>query len=160
MVESYEIAQLHTTTCLRFISTTMPALNPKLLQRATSESVVVGPDNVSPLTLGFAKLTAVKEWSAEYETISSKISPIMARELRIEQNSYGRNVLRIGRSQSTRNQDLERQLSSLSTSSSDENQRRYSFSDRSSSTSSSFAKTPVYTPVLNRSALDDHLFTH
>ena len=124
MAESSEIAQLHTTTCLFFVSTTMPALNPKLLQRATNESVVVGPGNVSPLTLGFAKLTVVEEWSAEYEPISSKISPPMARELKIEQNSSGRNVLRIGRSQSTRNQDLERQLSSLSTSSSDSTQRR------------------------------------
>jgi hypothetical protein len=61
MAEYFEIAQLHTTTCLRFVSTTMPALNPKLLQRATNESVVVGPDNVSPLTLGFSKLTAVEE---------------------------------------------------------------------------------------------------
>jgi hypothetical protein len=102
--------------------------------------VVVGPGNVSPLTLGFAKLTAVEEWSAEYEPISSKISPPMARELKIEQNSSGRNVLRIGRSQSTRNQDLERQLSSLSTSSSDSTQRRSSFSNRSSSSSSSFLK--------------------
>ena len=73
MVESSEIAQLHTTTCLRFVSTTMPALNPKLLQRATSESVVVGLGNVSPLTLVFAKLTAIDEWSAEYEPISSRI---------------------------------------------------------------------------------------
>ena len=31
MAESSKIAQLHTTTCLRFVSTTMPALNPKLL---------------------------------------------------------------------------------------------------------------------------------
>jgi hypothetical protein len=61
----------------------MPALNPKLLQRATNESVVVGPGNVSPLTLGFAKLTAVEEWSADYQPISSQITPPMPRELKI-----------------------------------------------------------------------------
>jgi len=98
MAEASNIAQLHTTTCLLFVSTTMPALNPKLLQCDTSESVVVGPGNVSPLTLGFAKLTAIDEWSAEYEPISSRISPPMARELKIEHNSSKRNVLRIGRS--------------------------------------------------------------
>jgi hypothetical protein len=69
-------------------------LNPKLLQRATNESVVVGPGNVSPLTLGFAKLTAVEEWSADYEPISSQISPPMPRELKFETNSSGRNVLK------------------------------------------------------------------
>ena len=60
MAEASNIAQLHTTTCLRFVSTTMPALNPKLLQRATSECMVVGLGNVSPLTLGFAKLSTVE----------------------------------------------------------------------------------------------------
>jgi hypothetical protein len=94
MAEGSEIAQLHTTICLRFVSTTMPALNPKLLQRATNESVVVGPGNVSPLTLGFAKLTAVEEWSADYEPISSQITPPMPRELKFETNSLGRNVLK------------------------------------------------------------------
>jgi hypothetical protein len=53
MAEGSKIAQLHSSICLRFVSTTMPALNPNLLKRATSESVVVGPGNVHPLTLVF-----------------------------------------------------------------------------------------------------------
>jgi hypothetical protein len=68
MAEGSKIAQLHSSICLRFVSTTMPALNPKLLKRATSESVVVGPGNVSPLTLGFCQLTEIEEWSAEYDS--------------------------------------------------------------------------------------------
>jgi len=72
----------------------MPTLNPKLLQRATLESVVVGLGNVSPLTLGFAKLSVVEEWSADYEPISSRITPPMAQELKIEQNAFGKNVLK------------------------------------------------------------------
>jgi hypothetical protein len=73
--------------------------------------------------LGFAKLTAVEEWSADYEPISSKITPPMPRELKIETNSSGRNVLKLGRSQSTRLQDLDRQMSSLSASTPDNNPR-------------------------------------
>lgn len=152
MAEASEIAQLHTTICLRFVSTTLPALNPKLLQGATNESVVVGPGNVSPLTLGFAKLTAVEEWSADYQPISSQITPPMPRELKLETNSLGKNVLKIGRSQSTRIQNLDRQMSSLSASTPDHNPRP-SFAKRSSS-------TPVYKPVLGSSKLDDHLLTH
>lgn len=51
------IVQLHTTLILRFVSTTMPPLNSKLLTRAHSESVVVGPGNVTPISLGFTILT-------------------------------------------------------------------------------------------------------
>jgi hypothetical protein len=36
-----EISQLHTTVCLRFVSTMLPALNPKLITHATCEGVVV-----------------------------------------------------------------------------------------------------------------------
>lgn len=56
----------------------MPTLNPKLLQRETNESVVVGPDNVTPLTLGFTKLTVPEEWSADYQPVQSKITPATA----------------------------------------------------------------------------------
>jgi len=77
MEEGSKIAQLHSSICLRFFSTTMPALNPKLLKRATSESVVVGAGNVSPLSLGFCQLTEIEEWSAEYNPISDHIKPPM-----------------------------------------------------------------------------------
>jgi len=158
MAESSKISELHTTTCLRFVSTTMLALNPKLLQRATSESVVVGPGNVTPLTLGFTKLTILEEWSADYQLVQSRISPTTAQQLTIDQNDSGNKVLRIGRSQSVRIQDLERQLSSLSTSTSD------SYPRRSTSTSSSIqttpSRTPVYKPISNRSKLDNHLLYH
>jgi len=70
MADGSKIAQLHSTICLRFVTSTMPPLNPKLLKRATSESVVVGHGNVSPLSLGFCKLTEIDEWSAEYEPLS------------------------------------------------------------------------------------------
>lgn len=56
----------------------MPALNPKLVQRETNESVVVGPDNVTPLTLGFTKLTVPEEWSADYQPVQPKITPATA----------------------------------------------------------------------------------
>ena len=76
----------------------------------------------------------------------------------IEQNESGNKVLRIGRSQSVRIQDLERQVSSLSTSTSD------SYPRRSTSTSPSIQTTPsrthVYKPVANRSKLDNHLLYH
>lgn len=95
IAESSDIAQLHTTTYLRFISTTMPALNPKLIQRATSENVVVGPDNVTPLTFGFAKLIVPEEWSADYQLVQSRISPATAQQLMIEQNDSGNKVFRM-----------------------------------------------------------------
>lgn len=122
--------------------------------------MVVGPGNVSPLTLGFAKLSAVEEWSANYEPISSRIIPFMTQELKIEQNASGRNVLKIGRSQSIRIQDLERQMSSLSANSSEVAPRKSYSSARPLSSSTSFSKAPIYSPKPNRSALDDHLLTH
>lgn len=152
MAEGSKIAQLHTTICLHFVSTTMPALNPKIVQCATNESVVIGPRNVSPLTLGFAKLTEIEEWSAEYVPISSRIQPPIPRELKIETNPLGKNVLKLGRSQSTRIQDLDRQMSSL-TASTLERQSSAKYSN-------SFRKTPVYKPVAGKSKFDDHLLTH
>lgn len=71
MAEGSKVAQIHSTICLRFVTSTMPPLNPKLQQRAINESVVVGPGNVAPLSLGFAKLTEIEEWSTEYDPISS-----------------------------------------------------------------------------------------
>ena len=67
MAKYSEITQLHTKICLRFVTSTMPALNPKLIQHATNESMVVVLRNVTPLTLGFAKLTMPDEWSADYQ---------------------------------------------------------------------------------------------
>lgn len=139
MAESFDIAQLHTTTCLRFVSTTMPALNPKLVKHATTESVVVGPDNATPLTLGFAKLSVPEEWSADYQPIQTRITPTKSQQLMIEKNDSVNKVLRRGRSQSSRMPGLERQMSSLSTCTSD---------------------SSVYKPVANRSNLDDHLLFH
>jgi hypothetical protein len=93
------------------------------------------------VTLGFAKLTVPDEWSTEYHPVQSRITPLTTQQLMIEQNESGNNVLRIGRSQSVRIQDLERQVSSLSTSTSD------SYPRRSTSTSPSVQTTPSRTPV-------------
>jgi hypothetical protein len=153
MAEGSKIAQLHSSICLRFVSTTMPALNPKLLKRATSESVVVGPGNVSPLTLGFCQLTEIEEWSAEYEPISAKIQPPMPKELTVSMNSAGKPVLKLGRSQSQRIQDLDRQFSNLSTSTSRSDSVRHT-------PVHSPPRNPVYKPVSGRSKLDDHLLHH
>lgn len=49
-----QIAQLHTTVCIRFVTTTMPPLNPNLFKRALKEGVIVGPGNTT-LQLGLAK---------------------------------------------------------------------------------------------------------
>jgi len=131
----------------------MPALNPKLLKRATSESVVVGPGNVSPLSIGFCKLTEIEEWSVDYEPISAKVPIPMPKELIVSQNSSGKPVLKLGRSQSQRINDLDRQFSNLSASSSRSDSVR-----KTPSTSPS--RTPVYKPVSGRSKFDDHLLHH
>lgn len=155
MARSSKIAQLHTTICLRFVTTTMQALNPKLIQRVTNESVVVGSGNVTPLTLGFAKLTIPDEWSADYQPMQSKIAPAKAQQLIMDRNELGDKVLRIGRSKSLRVPDLERKMSSLNTSISDSYPRK-----STSSSSSTSYRTPVYKPVSSRSKLDDHLLFH
>lgn len=157
IVESSDIAQLHTTTCLRFVSTTMSALNPKLVQRATNESMVVGLGNVTPLTLGFTKLIVPEEWSVDYHLVQSRITPATAQQLMIDKNESGDKVLRIRRPQSLRIPELERQMSSVSASTSDSYSRRPTSSSSSHSTPS---RSPVYKPVANRSKLDDHLLFH
>lgn len=111
----------------------MQALNPKLIQRAANESVVVGPGNVTPLTLGFAKLTIPDEWSADYQPMQSKIAPAKAQQLIMDRNESGEKVLRIGRSKSLRVPDLERQMSSLNTSISDSYPRKSTSSSSSTS---------------------------
>lgn len=110
--------------------------------------MVVGPGNVSPLTLGFCQLTEVDEWSANYVPISSQIQPLMPKELSVGFNVEGKPTLRLGRTQSTRIPDLGRQLSSLSTSTSRSDSARHP------------GKSPVYKPISGRSKLDDHLLTH
>jgi len=119
-----------------------PALNPKLLKRATSESVVVGPGNVSPLTLGFCQLTEIEEWSADYELISAKIHPPMPKELTVSINVVGKPVLKLRRSQSQRIQDLDRQFSNHSASSSRSDSARHT-PIHSSPVHSSPSKNPV-----------------
>jgi hypothetical protein len=130
----------------------MPALNPSLLKHTTSESVAVGPGNVQPLTLGFCQLTKIEEWSADYEPISAKVLPPLPRELSVETNAEGRPVLKLGRSQSSRIQDLDRKLSSLSTST--------TRSDSMVFARSCFSDHLVYKPISGRSKLDDHVLTH
>ena len=131
----------------------MPDLNPNLIKCATSESMVVGPGNVSPLTLGFCQLTEIEEWSTEYEPISAKIQPPMPKELTVSMNSIGKPVLKLGRSQSQKIQDLDRQFSNLSTSTSRSDSVRHT-------PIHSPPRNPVYKPIYGRSKLDDHLLHH
>lgn len=70
-----DIAQLHTTVCLYFVSITLPTLNPNLVSHATREDVVIGLGNVTPLILGFAALTLPDEWNAHYMPLSQKLLP-------------------------------------------------------------------------------------
>lgn len=147
MAEGSKVAQIHSTICLRFVSSTMPPLNPKLLQRATNESVVVGPGNVSPLSLGFCKLTEIEEWSVEYDPISKQVQPPMPKEMQFYTNEQGKPTLRLGKSQSSRYPSLDRQLSSLSASTS---------VSATESQSPVHPSTPVYKPVPGRLKLDDH----
>ena len=130
MVEPSNIAQLHTITCLIFVTTTMPSLNPKLLQCSSTKRVVVGTGNVTPLTLGFAKLSIPEEWKDDYQPIQSKYQPSEAQQLIVHKNMSRNQVFRIGRSQRSHMPDLERQMSSLSTSS-----------------STSVSNAPVYKPI-------------
>lgn len=51
------IAQLYSSICLRFVSSTMPPLNLKLCSRASKEGAIVGPGNTSPLQIGFSECT-------------------------------------------------------------------------------------------------------
>lgn len=147
-----KIAQLHSSICLRFVTSTMPPLNPKLLKRATSESVVVGPGNVSPLSLGFCQLTEIDEWSVEYEPLSESHPMPMPKEMTVYMNAQGQPVLKLGRTQSQRLPTLERQFSHLSASS--------SRSDPERSTRVNTSKHPVYKPIPGRSKFDDHLLNH
>lgn len=102
MAEGSKVAQIHSTVCLRFVTSTMPPLIPQLQQRAINESVVVGPGNVAPLTLGFAKLTEIDEWSTEYDPISTQMKPPMSTQMQIYQNDKGQSILKLGKSQSQR----------------------------------------------------------
>ena len=67
-----QIAQLHASICLRFVSTSMPPLNPKLAGRALKEGVIVGPGNTAPLQIGFAECTLPDEWNSTYIPLSQK----------------------------------------------------------------------------------------
>jgi hypothetical protein len=158
MAEGSKVAQIHSTICLRFVTSTMPALNPKLQQRAINESVVVGPGNVSPLSLGFCKLTEIEEWSAEYDPISTQFQPPMPKEMTVYMNSQGQPTLRLGKSQSQKYPSLDRQFSSLSTSTSRSDPPRHS--NVHMSPVSSPPRTPLYKPVLGRSKLDNHFIQH
>ena len=154
MAEGSKVAQIHSTVCLRFVTSTMPPLNPKLQQRAINESVVVGPGNVAPLTLGFAKLTEIDEWSTEYDPISTQMKPPMSTQMQIYQNDKGQSILKLGKSQSQRYPSLDRQLSDLSASTS------RSEPAKQASVYNSPPRTPLYKPVLGNSKLDNHLLLH
>jgi hypothetical protein len=141
MASPSEIVQLHTTTCLRFVSTTMHALNPNLLKSATSESVVVGPGNVTLLTLWFSQLTLPDERKVYYQALQPKFHPYETQQLVVQQNTTGNQVLKIGRSQSSR---MDRRQPSFSTTSSSNPSPRHH----------------TYVPVSRHSELDDHLLYH
>lgn len=66
------IAQLHASVCLRFVSSTMPDLNPNLNNRALKEGVVLGIGNTFPLQIGFSKCTLLGEWTNTYIPLSQK----------------------------------------------------------------------------------------
>ena len=66
------IAQLHASVCLRFVSSTMPTLNPNLNNRALKEGVVVGLGNTVPLQIGFSECTFPSEWTNTYTLLSKK----------------------------------------------------------------------------------------
>jgi len=67
-----QIAQLHASICLWFVSTSMPALNPKLKDRALKEGVIVGPGNTVSLQIGFCECTFPDEWNSTYVPLSQK----------------------------------------------------------------------------------------
>lgn len=67
-----QIAQLYASICLRFVSTSMPPLNPKLAGRALKEGVIVSPGNTTPLHIGFAECTLLDEWNSTYIPLSQK----------------------------------------------------------------------------------------
>jgi hypothetical protein len=68
--------------------------------------------------LGFAKLTEIEEWSTEYDPISTQMKPPMPQDMQVYVNDKGQSMLRLGKSQSQRYPSLDRQFSSLSTSTS------------------------------------------
>jgi len=67
-----QIAQLHASICLRFVSTSMPTLNPKFKNRALKEGVIVGPGNTAPLQIGVCECTLPDEWNNNYVPLSQK----------------------------------------------------------------------------------------
>lgn len=158
MAEGSKVAQIHSTICLRFVTSTMPPLNPKHQQRAINESVVVGPGNISPLSLGFVKLTEIEEWSTEYDPISTQMKPPMATDMQIYTNDKGQSMLKLGKSQSQRYPSLDRQFSSLSASSSRSEPGKHT--SVYNSPLNSPPRTPLYKPVQGRSKLDDHFLNH
>jgi len=66
-----QIAQLHASICLQFVSTSMPALIPNLKDRAL-KGVIVGPGNTAPLQIGFCECTSPDEWNSTYVPLSQK----------------------------------------------------------------------------------------
>jgi hypothetical protein len=119
----------------------MPALNPNLIKCATSKSVVVGPGNVTPLTLGFSQLTPPNEWKVDYQPLQNNFHSYETQQLIVQQNHTGNQVLKIGRSQRSK---IKR--------------RNYFSSNVSSSIAS--PRHPLYVPVSGHSELDDHLLYH
>jgi len=67
-----QIAQLHSSIFLWFVSTSIPALNPKLKDRALKGGVIVGPGNTAPLQIGFCECTLPDEWNSTFVPLSQK----------------------------------------------------------------------------------------
>ena len=67
-----QIAQLHSSICLCFVSSTMPPLNPRLFSWALKEGVIVGPSNTAPLQIGFNECSLPEEWNSTYIPLSQK----------------------------------------------------------------------------------------
>lgn len=91
------ITQLHSSICLRFVSSTMPPLDPKLRSRAL-KGVIVGPGNTAPLQIGFAKCTLPDEWNSTYIPLSQKYPQLQTskepRQLSIVKHSDGSSGLK------------------------------------------------------------------
>jgi len=92
------IAQLHSSICLRFLSSTMPPLNPKLCSRALKEGVIVGPGNTAPLQIGFSECTLPDEWNNTYIPLSQRYPQLQTskepRQLSVVKHSDGSSGLK------------------------------------------------------------------
>lgn len=68
-----QITQLQSHVCIRFVSSSMPPLNPSLSQRDLKEGVIVGFGNITPLHVGFCNLSLPYEWNIQYTLMPQNI---------------------------------------------------------------------------------------